>query len=104
MADYYIKIARENFGLRRLNLLGRKLSSQCQDGQAEIAGLLAEAQEELTEIAHSSKSESPEWLKFEDVNDLPDEEAERVIENLLRVGEKLGITSGSKSFKSWMLL
>jgi hypothetical protein len=103
-ADYYIKIARENFGLRRLNLLGRKLSSQCQDGQAEIAGLLAEAQEELTEIAHSSKSESPEWLKFEDVNDLPDEEAERVIENLLRVGEKLGITSGSKSFKSWMLL
>lgn len=103
-AGYYIKIVRENFGLRRLKLLGSKLSSQCQNGQAEIAGLLAEAQEELTEIAHSSKSESPEWLKFEDVNDLPDEEAERVIENLLRVGEKLGITSGSKSFKSWLLL
>lgn len=35
---------------------------------------------------------------------MPDDEPQRVIENLLRVGEKLGITSGSKSFKTWLLL
>ena len=45
-----------------------------------------------------------DWLKFDDVEDLPDEEPEQIIQGLLRIGEKLGITSGSKSFKSWLLL
>jgi AAA domain len=46
----------------------------------------------------------PEWLKFENIEDLTDLEPTRVIEGLLRIGEKLGITSGSKSFKTWLLL
>jgi RecA-family ATPase len=44
------------------------------------------------------------WLKFEAFNDLPEGEAEIVIEGLLHIGEKLGITAGSKSFKTWLLL
>lgn len=44
------------------------------------------------------------WLKFEAFDELPEGEAEIVIEGLLHIGEKLGITAGSKSFKTWMLL
>jgi hypothetical protein len=44
------------------------------------------------------------WLSFEDVTQLPDTEPEKIIEGLLHVGEKLGITAASKSFKTWMLL
>jgi hypothetical protein len=44
------------------------------------------------------------WLNFEDVDDLPDEESEAVIAGLLRIGEKLGITAGTKRFKTWLLL
>jgi RecA-family ATPase len=44
------------------------------------------------------------WLKFEAFDELPEQEAEIVIESLLHVGEKLGITAGSKSFKTWLLL
>ena len=43
-------------------------------------------------------------LKFEDFDDLPDVEPEIVIEGLLRIGEKLGITAGTKRFKTWLLL
>jgi RecA-family ATPase len=44
------------------------------------------------------------WLQFEDVDDLPEAEPEVVIEGLLRIGEKLGITAGTKRFKTWLLL
>jgi RecA-family ATPase len=44
------------------------------------------------------------WLNFEDYDELPDIEPEAVIEGLLRVGEKLGITAGTKRFKTWLLL
>jgi RecA-family ATPase len=44
------------------------------------------------------------WLKFEAFDELPEQEAEIVIEGLLHIGEKLGITAGSKSFKTWLLL
>ncbi len=44
------------------------------------------------------------WLTFDDVEDLPDEEPPIIIEGLLRINEKLGITAGSKSFKTWLLL
>ena len=44
------------------------------------------------------------WLNFEDVDQLPDVEPEVIIKGLLRIGEKLGITSGSKNFKTWVLL
>jgi hypothetical protein len=43
-------------------------------------------------------------LKFESFEDLPDKEAEIVIEGLLRIGEKLGVTAGTKRFKTWLLL
>jgi hypothetical protein len=35
---------------------------------------------------------------------LPDEESAVVIEGFLRIGEKLGITAGTKRFKTWLLL
>jgi hypothetical protein len=44
------------------------------------------------------------WLSFETVENLPDEDPKIVIGGLLRIGEKLGITAGSKRFKSWLLL
>lgn len=50
------------------------------------------------------KSIDLSWLKFEDVEELPDQEPEVVIEGLLRIGEKLGITAGTKRFKTWLLL
>jgi hypothetical protein len=34
----------------------------------------------------------------------PDIESEVVIEGFLRIGEKLGITAGTKRFKTWLLL
>ena len=43
-------------------------------------------------------------LKFESFDELPDVEPELVIEGLLRIGEKLGITAGTKRFKTWLLL
>ena len=43
-------------------------------------------------------------LKFESFEDLPEKEAEIVIEGLLRIGEKLGVTAGTKRFKTWLLL
>jgi AAA domain/DnaB-like helicase N terminal domain len=106
-ADYYITLVCEKYGLRRLTLTCDKLSVRCREPEAEAAPLLAEAEREITEIVHSNNGASarlPEWLKVEDVDELPDKEPERVIENLLRVGEKLGITSASKSFKTWLLL
>lgn len=45
-----------------------------------------------------------DWLKFDDVEELPDEEPPVIIEGLLRINEKLGVTAGSKSFKTWLLL
>jgi len=44
------------------------------------------------------------WLKGEAVEQLPDTEPEVIIEGLLHIGEKLGITAASKSFKTWLLL
>jgi hypothetical protein len=44
------------------------------------------------------------WLNFETVDELPDQEPEVIIEGLLHLGEKLGITAASKSFKTWLLL
>jgi hypothetical protein len=44
------------------------------------------------------------WLNIEGIDDLPDAELELVIHGLLHIGEKLGITAGCKSFKTWMLL
>ena len=44
------------------------------------------------------------WLNFEGFDDLPEDEADVVIEGLLRIGEKLGITAGTKRFKTWLLL
>jgi len=44
------------------------------------------------------------WLKGESVDALPDVEPTRIIEGVLHAGEKLGITAGSKSFKTWLLL
>src|SRR5258708_3422069 len=52
----------------------------------------------------SAVKEDFSWLTFEDVSQLPDEEPRRVIDGLLRIGEKLGITGSSKSFKTWLLL
>jgi AAA domain len=49
-------------------------------------------------------AEDLSWFKIEDIEELPDKEPEIIIAGLLRIGEKLGITAGSKSFKSWMLL
>jgi hypothetical protein len=43
-------------------------------------------------------------LKFESFDELPDIEPEAVIEGLLRIGEKLGVTAGTKRFKTWLLL
>jgi RecA-family ATPase len=56
--------------------------------------------------SHTLQQDVPDlsWLNFEDVKDLPDKEPPIVIEGLLRITEKLGITAGSKSFKTWLLL
>jgi hypothetical protein len=52
----------------------------------------------------SNDDEDFPWLKFESVDDLPAKEPEKIINGLLHVGEKLAITAGSKSFKTWGLL
>jgi len=44
------------------------------------------------------------WLKFESYDELPQQEAEQIIKGILHVGEKFGITAGSKRFKTWLLL
>jgi hypothetical protein len=48
-------------------------------------------------------SPAPAWLKGEAVADLPDDPPKTVIDGLLRIGEKLGITAGSKRYKSWAI-
>ena len=53
---------------------------------------------------HSVNGDISSWLRFERFQELPDEEPEAVIEGLLRIGEKLGITAGTKRFKTWLLL
>jgi regulatory protein RepA len=58
----------------------------------------------LLQDSHKGGSDDFSWLCFEPVESLPDKDAKVVIEGLLRIGEKLGITAGSKRFKSWLLL
>jgi hypothetical protein len=52
---------------------------------------------------HNDDDDFP-WLKFESVDELADHEPEKIIDGFLHIGEKLGITAGSKSNKTWMLL
>ena len=102
-AQYYVDGVREKYVLRRLIEAINEFSEQSHD--ADIRAVLADLEPDIHEIIHGNAGNGlPEWMKFEDVDDLPDDEPQRVIENLLRVGEKLGITSGSKSFKTWLLL
>src|SRR5258708_40358427 len=50
------------------------------------------------------QEEGLSWLKFESVDELPETEPARIIEGILHIGEKLGITAASKGFKTWLLL
>lgn len=50
------------------------------------------------------KAEEFTWLKFESFNELPEQEPEEIIKGILHIGEKFGITAGSKRFKTWLLL
>lgn len=52
----------------------------------------------------NGKEDPLDWLRFENFKDLPDEQSEQVIEGLLRIGEKLGVSAGTKRFKTWLLL
>lgn len=47
----------------------------------------------------AAPNEDLSWLKFEGVNELPDSEPAKIIDGVLHVGEKLGITASSKSFR-----
>jgi AAA domain len=51
-----------------------------------------------------SKEGKFDWLKFESYDELPQQEPEQIIKGILHVGEKFGITAGSKRFKTWLLL
>jgi hypothetical protein len=44
------------------------------------------------------------WLKLETYGQLFEQEPEQIIKGILLVGEKFGITAGSKRFKTWLLL
>jgi hypothetical protein len=66
-------------------------------GPQKTAGVISEA-------IQGGNGVDLSWLQFEDVDDLPEVEPEVVIEGLLRIGEKLGITAGTKRFKTWLLL
>jgi hypothetical protein len=50
------------------------------------------------------EEEKFDWLKFESYDELPEQEPEQIIKGILHVGEKFGITAGSKRFKTWFLL
>jgi RecA-family ATPase len=52
----------------------------------------------------ATEDEDMDWLCLENVDDLPDKENDIVVEGMLKVGEKLAINAGSKSFKTWLLL
>ena len=54
--------------------------------------------------ANGSEKPDLSWLKFEKFDQLPDTESEIIISGFLRIGEKLGITAGTKRFKTWLLL
>ena len=53
---------------------------------------------------NKSEEDDLSWLKCVTVEELPEIEPPRIIDGLLRVGEKLGVTAGSKKFKTWLLL
>jgi RecA-family ATPase len=79
--------------------------------KAAKAATIAEikAQADAKRAKQQRETDEPEeedfsWLKVEGVEELPDVEPEIIINGLLHVGEKLGISAKSKSFKTWLLL
>jgi hypothetical protein len=90
---YYLDGMRETWQKREAIILGRRLSQ---------GGELHELIETLQKI--NSLGANQQWLGFVGVEELPKDEPQLIIDGLLRVAEKLGITAGSKQFKSWCLL
>jgi len=52
----------------------------------------------------TENEETFSWLKLETYDQLSEQEPEQIIRGVLHVGEKFGITAGSKRFKTWFLL
>jgi hypothetical protein len=53
-ASYYIDLVREKYVLRRLKQACDKVSLQCQDRQADVGSILAEAEREVSEIVQNN--------------------------------------------------
>ena len=58
----------------------------------------------ISEALREGNGADLSWSNIEAVEELPEAEPEVVIAGLLRIGEKLGITAGTKRFKTWLLL
>jgi len=54
--------------------------------------------------AEGNEHQFPEWAKAFALTELPHTEPDQIIEGILYLGGKLGVTAGSKSMKTWFLL
>jgi hypothetical protein len=106
-AEFYIKLVREKYVLRRMVQLCDKLSDQCQDQQADVGSILAEAEREVSEIVQSNNGAGdglPEIKSIaEIVADNPPKPPE-IIKGLLHQALKLMVGGPSKARKTWLLM
>jgi AAA domain/DnaB-like helicase N terminal domain len=107
LADYYIRILREKYALRRCKLLCDRIAGECADREADPMAMLAEVQDEIAEIYQSSNGATDGLPEIKTLGEIIAENIPRpreIIASVLHQSLKLMLGGPSKARKTWLLM